>query len=323
MRSAHTHEQAVANAAHQAGTISRKQLLMLGWRPAMIRSQFNALRWSELHEGIYLTHTGEVPIEAWWWAAHLLGGDQSAIAGESALQRWEIRTPSLPVTIEVPHTKQRTRDARSSGDLIVVRRRVLRPTRMRGGLPPTVELPEAIIDACGELTSRTQVANLITTACRSRRTTAPLLRLALTKRVYARNREQIDSVLTEIEGGSDSVLEIDAVRDVLRAHGLPEGRGQVQETVRGAHVRRDRVIEEFGLVLEFDGLLGHFGYGDRLRDHRRDNAVTASGRHHLRFGWEDIHESPCQSAAQIAAVLIHRGWTGCPNTCGSNCNLYS
>ena len=47
---------------------------------------------------------------------------------------------------------------------------------------------------------------------------------------------------------------------------------------------RDRVIEEFGLVLEFDGRLGHADPTGRLRDFRRDNAVAASDDVALRFG---------------------------------------
>jgi hypothetical protein len=59
-------------------------------------------------------------------------------------------------------------------------------------------------------------------------------------------------------------------------------------------VLRDRVLEPFGIVIEFDGRLGHSDPTGRLRDNRRDNFVALTGRVPLRYGWQDVHERACE-----------------------------
>ncbi|MDQ1304742.1 MAG: hypothetical protein QG671_569 [Actinomycetota bacterium] len=84
---------------------------------------------------------------------------------------------------------------------------------------------------------------------------------------------------------------------------------------------RDRVLEPFGIVIEFDGRLGHSDPTGRLRDNRRDNFVALTGRVPLRYGWQDVHERACECADEIATVLALRGWRGTPEVCGAGCRL--
>ena len=39
----------------------------------------------------------------------------------------------------------------------------------------------------------------------------------------------------------------------------------------------------------------------------------------LRYGWPDATEHRCRTAAEIAAVLRDRGWTGTLRPCGPGC----
>lgn len=84
---------------------------------------------------------------------------------------------------------------------------------------------------------------------------------------------------------------------------------------------RDRVLEPFGIVIEFDGRLGHSDPTGRLRDNRRDNFVALTGRVPLRYGWQDVHERACECAAEISTILALRGWRGTPAVCGAGCRL--
>ncbi len=282
----------------------------------MIRAQLRARRWQVLFRGTYLTETGEPSMAAWWWGAHLLMGDRSYLLGETALQAWGLGQAQRPVKIGVPWNRYRTPPTDS---IEVSRHRLVPPIRHPAGLPPAERVEYAVIDATQTSRSRRYIEQLVTEACQRRLVKPDEVLKAMNAHRRVRFRGLIKDLLSEYQDGSTSILEVDAVRLVLRPHGLPTGRGQVREYQGGAVIYRDRVIEEFGVVLEFDGRLGHADPGGRLRDFRRDNAVVASGRIGLRFGWTDVHEDACGAALQIALVLKGRGWTGQITPCGPGC----
>lgn len=310
------HQTARHWSSHQAGVIARRQLESVGWTDSMIRAQLRASRWQTLFRGTYLTETGEPSMAAWCWGAHLLMGDRSYLLGRTALQAWGLGQAQLPVQIGIPWNDSR---AHTTDSIEVSRHRLVPPVRHPTGMPPTERVEYAVIDATQKSRSHRYVEQLVTDACQRGLVKPDDILKAMGAHRRVRFRGLIKDLLAEYQDGSTTVLEVDAVRLVLRAHGLPTGRGQVREYQDGAVVYRDRVIEEFGLVLEFDGRLGHADPTGRLRDFRRDNAVAASGRIGLRFGWTDVHEDACAAALQIALVLNGRGWTGQINPCGPYC----
>ena len=107
--------------------------------------------------------------------------------------------------------------------------------------------------------------------------------------------------------GVESTLEFAYRRDVERAHGCCHPARQVSVT---EGTRSDGVYEEFGVVIELDGRVGHDGVVQTFRDLERDNAHAELNLITLRYGSSDIRGKPCEVAAQVAAVLRSRGWTG-------------
>jgi very-short-patch-repair endonuclease len=146
----------------------------------------------------------------------------------------------------------------------------------------------------------------------TRRTTAARLRLALDARSRHSRRLLLRELLADVADGVESPLELRYLRDVERAHGLPEGRRQ--QVSRHQH-RRDVVYRDYGLVVELDGRLGHEGMG-RFRDMTRDNLATVSGEASLRYGHADVAGEPCLVARQVGEVLVLRGWRGQFRLCG-------
>lgn len=65
--------------------------------------------------------------------------------------------------------------------------------------------------------------------------------------------------------------------------------------------------------MELDGMRDHTNWSkDMWRDNEhalRLGAVT------LRYGWWAVETSPCAVAAQLAAALSARGWTGTVSRC--------
>ena len=128
-----------------------------------------------------------------------------------------------------------------------------------------------------------------------------------------RRRKLIESVCADVTAGSTSPLEIRYVAKVVRPHGLPRGAGQAPaRTPEEGTAYRDILYEEFGVIVELDGRLGHEAESEVFRDHTRDNAATLTGAATLRFGWLGVVGQPCRIAAQVATLLHIRGWTGQP-----------
>jgi hypothetical protein len=122
--------------------------------------------------------------------------------------------------------------------------------------------------------------------------------------------------LRNLNAGAHSPLEL---RDapLRRRHGLPQGTRQVRRLADGAEYL-DVVIEEYGVHVELDGRLGHDAARQQWRDMRRDNRSELAGMRHLRYGWADMIDRPCEVAEQQARVLSQQGWPGNLGKC-ANC----
>lgn len=310
------HDVAVRIAAGQAGVVSRQQLLTAGWSHDMIRHQLAARRWRSIERGAYLTYTGEPTVHSWWWVAHLLAGQRSSLFGWSALQAWGVRPPSLPVLIGVPW---RSGFHAEHEQIRVIRSRLTRPARIPTSSPPAAELTYATLDATQSLRRGSDVAALVTEVCRSTAATPGKFTYAMTTYKRLKHRKLLLEVVEAAAEGAESVLEVDADALVFKPHGLPAGRRQVPSENAGVWSRRDLVLEDYKFIVEFDGRLGHADPNSRLRDFRRDNAALAAGYITHRYGWQDVHETPCQVAAQIAQTLRTRGWTAPFTRCGPAC----
>lgn len=107
-------------------------------------------------------------------------------------------------------------------------------------------------------------------------------------------------------------MELGYLHDVERAHGLP--RGLRQHRLAGGRQVRDILYEQYAVVVELDGRMGHEGLG-RFRDMRRDNEALLRGEVTLRYGWSDVRGRSCAVAWQVASILIGRGWPGLPCRC--------
>jgi hypothetical protein len=305
------HQRALAAAAQQGGVVSHRQLVaFLGWPPSAIRTQLDAARWQRVFDGVYAVTTGELSVQTRWWAAHLRCGEASVLCDSSALQAWGLRRPELPIEIAVPLTAS----VRTPG-LVVHRYGPPLAVRSPRGSPPTVGLPHAILSVSNRL-DPPEVMDLVSTACQQGRVTVEQIARAMRgKRV--RHRRLIEELLAEIHGGSTTPLEIAGVRRILKAHGLPIGRGQVRERTPSSVLFRDRVVE--GVIIEFDGRLGHADARSRFRDLDRDNAATLTGRPTLRFGWADVHAKQCRAADQVALALSNLGRQVSMTRCGERC----
>lgn len=294
-----------ALAEAQAGVVSAGQATALGLGLRAVDRMIAQGHWTRLASGVYYTGAGTPTWQGLAWSGLLLGGAGARLGLASAGHLWKLVDQPSTITVLVPWERRvlsrdpwefrreraGSRDSRSPGE------------------PSRTTIEETVVDLC-DAAEPAELMDLITTAVQTRKTTAPRILAAVARRRRVRHRRLLRAILSDVAEGAESVLEMQYVRDVERAHGLP--RGSRQHRGRRGRAYRDVLYEEFATIAELDGIV----HADqRFRDNRRDNAALLDGEVTLRYGWTDVTETPCQIAFEVAAVLRARGWTGFPTRC--------
>lgn len=294
----------------QHGAVSTAQVRAAGLTEDALRWQVESGRWVRIGRGIYRAQTG--PLD-WMGRAHalVLRGGEGAALGLSAAEHVHGVTSTAPamITVLVPRDRQVTRlpgtRVRMASHLDVVRRR---------GLPVT-SAPTTVLDLAGA--PGVQWREAVATAARwvqRRRTTPDEVARALELRSRHQHRRVLMAALDVVREGAESLLEVGYVRRVELAHGLPRARMQVLD----GSSRRDFEYEEWGVVVEVDGRLGH--EGEHLaHDRRRDRRVASRGRVSLRAGWFEVEGDACGLTVDIVLTLRSRGARVTVRPCASGC----
>lgn len=304
-----------AEVSLQAGIVSREQLLAFGWTDKRIRHYLRTHRMAKLLPGVYATFTGEPSLASWRWAACLGAGNDSYIAGISALHVYGYSIPTYPIIVATPHGTKRV----SMSNIVTVRHRSFRKVRLVKNLPVTSPA-DALIDTTKHMKSPSKVRGLITSTVQQRIVDLGALKQAMRMRTIP-NRWIFKEVTDLLSQGQTSILEVKGIRRIITAHGLPKGKAQVRISTDNIVRIVDYFYQTFGLILEFDGRLGHSDYDGICRDMERDNLSALSGNRTLRFGMTDVNERACEAASQVIYALRLGGWQGNPNPCGPNCRL--
>jgi hypothetical protein len=303
----------------QSMVCTYQQACAAGLSPGAIRRLVDAGRWHRLHRGVFLIVAGPPGITARMWAAHLALGPLSVVAGAAAGHYWGLldgEHPSdMPVRMLLEDSIRRT----APGTEV---RRVQDPLSRAhpSRQPPVLTVEHAVIDLASVACSDSGAVEVILRSCRLRLTTPDRILRASHAMLRVRRRRLIESVCADARAGFTSPLEIRYHRDVIVPHGLPRGTGQApSRSVDSGTAYRDILYEEYGVIVELDGRLGHEAESAVFRDQHRDNAATLTGAATLRFGWMAVAGQPCPVAAQVAALLQIRGWPGHPRRCRPGC----
>jgi hypothetical protein len=282
----------------------------------MIKFRISSQRWTQLYPGVYATFTGPPSRNARLWAAVLLAGSGAVLSHETAAELHRL-TDKASQTIHLTIPGQRR--VRAAEGLCLHRStRAFEVSRARG-FPPRTTVEETVLDLTQLAMSFDDVCGWVTRAIARELTNETRLHVAMTKRERLRWRADLDEVLEAAVTGDHSVLEFRYHRDVERAHGLPEPDRQVPFAAKdGRHGRRDRMYQEYGVVVELDGRLAH-PEENRWKDKARDNAAAAARQQSLRYDWAAVTQRPCATAAEVAGVLRNHGWQGRPVACSPSC----
>ena len=297
-----------ARIAGQAGLLTRSQAQQGGFTDEAIAWRVTSGRWRTIHPGVYSTTPGRDDWEMRAVAALLCVGAPAALCGASAASAWGlVPEPSGAVSVVVPAGRRGT----SRPGIEVTRSRQMLGRVHPSAWPHRVTAEHAVLDlATGRTLDR--VVALVAQACQKRLVSTESLAAALAGRPQQASRGLLLEALTGVGLGVESPAEWRYIRDVERAHGLPQGRRQDPGP---RSTRRDNAYAEVKLLVEVDGRLGHEGWVARQRDGRRDRAFARDGWLTVRVCWPDVALTPCELAAELVDILRERGWRGTPRAC--------
>jgi hypothetical protein len=311
----------------QHGVIARWQIAQAGQSARIVDPQVQIGRWQPLYRGVYATFTGHPSRMAFLWSAVLRAGPGAALSHDTAAELDRLTDkPSTCIHVTIGTTRQIAisgRDCQRLAPKITLHRSTrLEEARHPARTPPRTRIEETTIDLIQVSPSFDQALAWLASACGRRLTTPELLLGSMAARSRLRWRARLVSALTDVGDGVHSVLEWHYVRGVERSHGLPRAERQALSRVGGLTRYLDNHYHAFGVAVELDGQAAHPAEA-RWRDIRRDNASAEAGIVTLRYGWADVTNEPCRVAAEVAAVLRQRGWTGYPRPCGPGCGASS
>ena len=302
-----------ARIAGQFGLVTRAQALGAGVTRKTVACHLEAERWVVVHPGVYLTTPGRSDWSVRSMAALLWAGRGAVLFGGSAGYAWGLLHAEPDVVhVAVPYPR-----LVSGRPGVAIKRRTSASRVDPYAWPHRIASTHTVFDlADGRPLDRAVM--LAACALDLRLCTADQLVTALASRKRQTDRRVLLEMLTDVAAGSNSAAELRYLRDVERAHGLPPSRRQAPI---GDGRRRDVEHEEFGLVVEIDGRLGHQAWAERQRDGRRDRGAAVTGRLTVRAFWPDLVPTPCGLAGDVAAILSTRGWRGQPSACRPTCSL--
>jgi hypothetical protein len=299
----------------QSGVISRQQARDAGWPERAIDRRLRSETWQRVHRGAYATFTGGLSREAKLWAAVFRAGAGAVLSHETAAEVHGLADkPSSKIHISVPAT-------RTPGQIpgvVIHRSRCLVPEWQPPWHLPRTTVEDTVLDLVATARTFDDAYSWISSAVGRRRTTPQLLSKALNTRSRIRWRPWITAALQDAADGVHSPLERHYVHGVERAHGLPTAQRQAKRRHGSGTRYLDNLYEDAGICVELDGAAAHPAQG-RWRDTHRDNAHIVQEIRTLRYGWPDVTENRCRTAAQIAAVLSRHGWKGTIRPCSPTC----
>ncbi|MFT4295940.1 MAG: DUF559 domain-containing protein [Micropruina sp.] len=96
---------------------------------------------------------------------------------------------------------------------------------------------------------------------------------------------------------------------LLQRHRVTGWVANAELEIGGCRYFPDVLLEEAGLVVEFDGYEVHSKPEVFESDRRRQNALTLAGYHVLRYTWKQLNDEPMVMISQIRAFLARRSAT--------------
>jgi hypothetical protein len=300
----------------QCGIIDRRQALSLAFTVSRIQHRLTSGKWQRVYEGVYATFSGPLSREARLWAAVRRAGDGAMVSHETAAEvQGLIDKPAsgdIHITVAIRRRPVQHKPVRG---IVIHRSDQSRPQFPKSWKLPRTRVEDTVLDLVSAAATFEQGYAWIARAVSRDLVTIAMLRAALAGRRRIRWRTWLADALEDSRDGVNSPLELRYVRDVERAHGLPEAQRQARRALGGRTHYKDNWYAEYRVAVEIDGPAYHQGEHAEA-DKDRDNLnLAADAAQTFRFGPVGVTERACESAALVAATLRRNGWSGTPHPC--------
>lgn len=294
------------------GVATRRELKEIGVSSSALDGRLQSGEWKRVFKGVFLLFSSH-PSFRQKLIAILKWSRGTAVFSHNTAAFLHGMLSDPPKVPEIVVGKD---SGLTSNSLVTVRRRSGEiPSE---GTPPRTTLERTVVDLLNVVTTKAEALDVIIGAVqRGMRGSTFLADAATHKRL--RHREFTSQLLEVTDEGVESHLEYEYRRRVERAHGLPRGRRQEWELIRGRWIRSDCRYEDFSVRAELDGELAHPGRATDP-DIIRDNDVLLSrGEKTLRYRWPHVPNQPCLVAGQVGSALEAEGWSGRVRKCSPGC----
>jgi hypothetical protein len=281
--------------AAQDDVLTRAQLVLAGYDRHAVASHIRGGRWQRATPSVVILHAGPPTRRQREWVAVLAQNAPAALAGITAAARHGLtgfETDVVHVVIPASVRPKRLPDVR-----VHVSRRYDGSDIHELRAPPQVRVERALVDAAAWSPSPRRACAILAAGTQQQLTTARRLRAELLKAGFVRHRKLLLAVLGDIEGGAQSLAEID-FSVLARNAGIPP---PLHQAVRCDRSGRRRYLDaDFGgFSAEVDGA-AHLLPIAYWRDMARQNdLVIASGRPILRFPAIALRIDPAAVARQL------------------------
>ncbi|MDQ6642760.1 MAG: hypothetical protein M3Y66_09740 [Actinomycetota bacterium] len=293
-------------ALQQEGVLARRQLNALGLDSDRVRNALAAERWQELSPTVVCSTTGALTRRQWLWFGALHAGGDALVGGLSAaevhgLRNWHRDEITVLVDDEVVLDDVRGVD-------FVRTRRSLDDFRYPGSDLPLARLEPAVLLYAGYTQSQRTALGLLAACVQQRLTTPERLLAWLVRMRPLRRARAFRAALAEMDGGAQSLAELDVAR-MCRRHGLPRPARQVRRRDAGGRLRFTdcewRLPDGRSVVLEVDGGF-HMEVEHWEDDLVRQRALSAHGRLVVRATARELRDEDYR----VAQDLIRLGVRG-------------
>ena len=279
-------------AAAQHGLIARRQLRALGHTRHFVRRQVEARRWVERTSTVVSTVTGPTTWEQRVWLGVLHAGGTALAGGLTALEwhglkGWHRDEVTVLVDDELAFDTV-------PGITFFRTRRPLADMRCADGDLPVCRIEPAALLFSGYARSTRTALGLLAAVVQQRLTTADALLDEAERMRPLRRARVLRRTLHDIEGGAQSLAELDLGRLCRRAN-LPLPRRQTRRRDASGRLRytdcewllRDGTV----LVLEIDGSF-HMDVGHWEDDLMRQRKLSGHGRIIVRCTARELRQTP-------------------------------
>lgn len=290
-------------AQHQGGVQSRPQLYALGITRYEIRGEVRAHRWQLVGDQSVCLHNSVISDVGHQWAAVFQGGPRAHLDGASALvagglERYTVERHRVSVPRGARVRRTRLYDIRqtrrwSADDLAAAGIRRTRPD-------------VAGVRAALWATTDKQAVYVLTLVVQQGLTTAEKLGTQALRIKRDRRRRLVHTTILDLLEGARSLGELDVVRE-LRRRGLPPPTRQVLRRDKANRYYLDLYWDEFGLVVEVDGI-HHAWATNVVGDALRQNSLVIASDRVLRLPLLGLRLAPDAFFEQIEEALVAGGW---------------